>query len=310
MQMEQLPCGWQNMPDKINWEKERHESKVEKFYGSGIDGFHDYHSGYLNFGLWTLDFKTNAQLTYEQAAENMVAHMAKLLGLNSQSKLLDIGSGMGTQDVFIFKKFNPISIDGLDVTWKHVLRSAERAKRNGIPLARVQFHHGTAVELPFGQNLFTHVLSIEAPEHFDTREVFFKEAFRVLKPGGVLAICDYSLARQPKNIFEKLIAEFARSIWEVPKTNIYGNSVFEEKLKLAGFKNVQIQNVGKWTIPGYYFEHRKLESIKEVWKVRGFLKGVVGGFLVDIGVYWAFKIGILEYILLRAEKSMQQKSVA
>ena len=274
-----------------------HEAGVEKFYGSGIEGYHDYHNGYLNFGLWD-----RAGLTYEQAAENLVHHMGTLLGLSGASRLLDIGCGMGTQDVYLARAFEPQSIVAMDVTFKHIERAQERQRRAGIGEDRLCFRHGTATDLPFTDNSFTQLLSIEAPEHFYTREKFFHEAFRVLQPGGVLACADFSLARPPANGLERGIVEFGRALWHVPKENVYGNKVFEQKLVGAGFKNVTIKNIGKLTIPGYYVEHRRPESIRAVSKVRGILKGVIGGYLIDLGVYKAFTRGLCEYVLVRAEK--------
>ncbi|OGC82626.1 MAG: hypothetical protein A2788_01875 [Candidatus Abawacabacteria bacterium RIFCSPHIGHO2_01_FULL_46_8] len=289
------------MSDRKKWSGKEHESKVENFYGSGIEGYHNYHNGYLNFGYWT-----RAGMTYEEAAENLVRHMGGLLGLGNNSKLLDCGCGMGTQDIFLLKSFSPNSIDALDVTWKHIERARERAKREGVDNGeRLRFHHGSATELPFAQDSFTHLLSIEAPEHFDTREKFFHEAIRVLQPSGILAFCDYSLVRQPKNWFERKFLECARWLWQVPKANVYGNEEFRKKLTEAGFENITIDSVGKNTIVGYYFEHRRPESVQAMKKIRGFWKGVVGGYLIDVGVYGAYKMGLCEYIIVRAEKPAQ-----
>jgi cyclopropane fatty-acyl-phospholipid synthase-like methyltransferase len=275
----------------------KHQAGVDWFYGSGIDDYHNYHNGYLNFGLWD-----RPGMTYEQAAENLIARLCTLLGLNAESALLDIGCGMGTQDIFMHRTYRPALIQGLDVTVKHVARATERQRRENVPESAMRFRHGSGTEIPFPPSSFSHVLSVEAPEHFDTREKFFHEAFRVLRPGGVLSFSDYPLARQPKNLFEKFVVWAASRIWHVPPVNIYGNEVFKQKLEAAGFKNVSIANVGALTIPPYYFEHRRPESVREIRKVRGFWKGVVGGYLIDIGVYGAFKLGLCEYNLVRAEK--------
>ena len=279
------------------WKNYEHESKVEKFYASGIDGFHDYHKGYLNFGYWTRD-----GMTYEEAAENLVRHAGELLGLGQGSILLDVGCGMGTQDIALFRACNPESIDALDVTWKHIERARIRALREGVGEDRIRFHHGSATKLPFPDNSFTHLLSIEAPEHFDTREKFFHEAFRVLKPGGVMVLTDYGLVRPPRNMFERGAIDFARRLWQVPKANIYENNIYQSKLEAAGFQAIAIDTIGKYTIPGYYFEHRRPESVAEIKKIRGFWKGIVGGYLIDVGVYGAYKLGLCEYLIVFAKK--------
>ena len=287
----------------MQWKKGTHEARVEKFYGSGIDGYHEYHDGYLNFGYWENDPKT-----YEEAAQNLIRMLGNALGLDRKSKLLDVGCGMGTQDTFLAYEFMPDCIDALDVTEKHIVRAKERARRQNISTNMLRFHHGTATDLPFPDEHFTHILSVEAPEHFDTREDFFDEAFRVLKPGGVMAIADYSLARNPETIFERFLVELARRTWHVPKANVYGNDVFQEILEDIGFANVSIKNVGALTIPGYYPQHRTRESICEMFKQRGLLKGLFGICVVDWAVYTAYRMGLCEYIILRAEKPKEKTS--
>jgi ubiquinone/menaquinone biosynthesis C-methylase UbiE len=282
--------------NKQTWNKSSHESRVEGFYGKGVENYDNYHGGYLNFGLWEEGISE-----YVQAAENLVRRMATLVGLNEQSVLLDVGCGMGAQDIYMFENFAPQTIDAVDVTWKHIEHGRRRAHENGCE-DRVRFHHGTATKLPFPDNSFTHVLSIEAPEHFDTREKFLREAKRVLKPGGTIALADYSLKRAPKNAADKFIVEAARRLWNVPKENVDTAESYSEKMRRVGFKNVAIEEVGALTIPGYYFEQRRPETIREITKIRGFVAGRLGG-IIDVALYQAFKKGLVEYILVRAESS-------
>src|SRR5258705_13944693 len=119
---------------------------------------------------------------------------------------------MGTQDIYLLNNFAPQSIDGLDVTWKHIEHGRRRSREAGAE-DRVRFHHGTAIQLPFADGSFTHVLSIEGPEHFDTREKFLHEANRVLQPGGIIAMADFIVKNPPRNPIEKLVAEAARKLW-------------------------------------------------------------------------------------------------
>jgi len=280
----------------------KHETRVQNFYGTGIDGYHEYHNGYLNFGYWTVP-----GMRYEEAAENLIRLAGNTLKLRSTSCLLDVGCDMGAQDVFLAKAFRPYSIDAVDLTEKHVVRAKERARRYGVDSIKLRFCQASGTDLPFPDEYFTHALSVEAPEHFDTREDFFDEAYRVLAPGGILTCTDYSLGREPKNILERALVEITRRLWHVPRANVYGNAMFKEKLHSAGFTDVFIQDISASVIPGYYFEHRRWESMREMMKIRGLWKGVIAGFLIDWAVYTAYQTGLCEYILLRAEKPKEEK---
>jgi SAM-dependent methyltransferase len=164
----------------------------------------------------------------------------------------------------------------------------------------VHFHHGTATEIPFADGSFTHILSIEGPEHFDTREKFLHEARRVLQPGGVIAMADFIVKRQPRNLVEKFVAEAARKLWQVPRANVYSAEVYDQKMQGAGFKKVEIQEMGASVIPGYYFEQMRPESIRAISKIRGYATARLS-LLLDVAVYRGFTMGLLEYVLVRGE---------
>ncbi|HAF24411.1 MAG TPA: hypothetical protein DHU55_01250 [Blastocatellia bacterium] len=283
-------------PDRKRWTASAHERKVENLYSGGIENYLDHHNGYLNFGLWE-----NGISDYVKAAENLVQRMGTILGLNETSKLLDVAPGMGTQDIYLSEKFAPRSIDGLDVTWGHIEHGRRRA-REAHREDRVSFHHGTATAIPFPDNTFTHVLSIEGPEHFDTREKFLHEARRVLQPGGVIAMADFIVKRPPKNLIENLVAEAARSLWKVPRANVYTAEVYSQKMQSAGFEKIAIKEMGALVIPGYYFEQMKPETIRAIARIRGFMLARLS-LLLDVAVYRGFTMGLLEYVLVRGEKA-------
>ncbi len=278
------------------WSASAHERKVENLYSGGIENYADWHNGYLNFGLWEEGIED-----YIKAAENLVHRMGTLLGLNETSKLLDVAPGMGTQDVYLSQNFSPISIDGLDVTWGHIEHGRRRASEANLE-DRVRFHHGTAIELPFPDGSFTHVLSIEGPEHFDTREKFLHEARRVLQPGGVIAMADFIVKNPPRNPLEKLVAEAARKLWQVPRANVYPATVYKQKMQEVGFEDIEILEIGASVIPGYYFEQMRPETVRAISKIRGFALARLG-LLLDVAVYRGFTMGLVEYVLVRGLRS-------
>jgi len=285
-----------NEADRKTWDANAHERKVENLYGGGVENYIDHHDGYLNFGLWE-----DGITDYVKAAENLVHRMGVTLGLDENSKLLDVAPGMGTQDIYLFENFKPLSIDGLDVTWGHIQHGRRRAAEAHIE-DRVSFHHGTATQIPFPDKTFTQLLSIEGPEHFDTREMFLHEAHRVLRPGGVIALADFIVKRKPRNVVEKFVAESARRLWQVPRANIYDADVYKEKMNSAGFAEVTIEELGALVIPGYYREQMRPETIRAISKIRGFALARLS-LLLDIAVYRGFTMGLLEYVIVRGVRS-------
>src|SRR4051812_28309367 len=220
--------------DRKTWEPTSHERAVEQFYSTGVENYGDFHGGYLNFGLWE-----HGNQDYLQAAENLVRRIGRMLGLNQTSHLLDVAPGMGSQDVLLYKEFSQPRIDALDATWKHIQHCRRRARKCGIE-DQVVFHHGSAVSLPFDDGGFSHIMSIEGPEHFDTRDRFLAEAYRVLQPGGVMALSDYTLPRPPSGPIDRAAIDLTRRIWKVPKANLWSTAEYRQRVASHGFVHIEV----------------------------------------------------------------------
>lgn len=281
--------------DRTDWSAGSRESTIERFYSHGVSRYGEFHSGYLNFGLWDPGIQT-----YLEAAENLIRRMGTLLGLNEESRLLDVACGMGTQDLYLMRTFRPAHIDALDVTWGHIIHARGRIQSAHLE-NRITAHHGTATNLPFPNASFTQAMCIEGAEFFNTREAFMREAYRVLVPRGVLALADYTLKRPPRTILEKIVLAACLALWKIPKENVDTKERFYEKLSRSGFVNITIEEVGTRTIPGYYFEQKRPEVRASLSRIRGFIAGRLG-FIIDIFLYQAFIRGLIEYVLVRAEK--------
>jgi ubiquinone/menaquinone biosynthesis C-methylase UbiE len=102
-------------------------------------------------------------------------------------KLLEIGSGFGTNLVVWIKHFN---VDGYGIEPESTgfnegfIGSVALLSANGIDLDRIR--HATGEAIPFPDETFDIVYSANVLEHTDNPEKVLRESFRVLKKGGVL----------------------------------------------------------------------------------------------------------------------------
>lgn len=73
-------------------------------------------------------------------------------------------------------------------------------------------------------------------------------------------------------------------------------------MKRSGFENVEFEMAGARVIPGYYFEQRRPETIRELTRLRGLIAGRLGG-LIDVCLYKTYLRGLIDYIFVRGVKA-------
>jgi len=203
------------------------------------------HSLYLNLGYWKHDPKN-----LDAACQAMAELLAEAAGMVRQDHVLDVGFGFGDQDLYWMARHQPASITGLNITPNQVSLARERAVRHGQ--GQMQFAIGSATELPFQDCSFDKVMALECSHHFVTRDDFFHEAFRVLRPGGRLACAEVLALEEPGNrtTWRDRLATYERHFFGAwPRDNWYSREVYRRKLEKSGFSRVRIDSIREHVYP-------------------------------------------------------------
>ncbi len=108
--------------------------------------------------------------------------------------VLDVATGTGDLAIAIAKKSSEIDVVGVDIA-PNMLEIA-RKKVADIDLdKRISLVLGSALNLPFPNNNFDAVIVAFGVRNFENLSLGLKEIFRVLKPGGVFCVLEFSVPR-------------------------------------------------------------------------------------------------------------------
>jgi len=203
---------------------------------------------YANMGYW--EEKPNNNYDIGNANQAMFDLVLKKAEINAEDQVVvDVGCGYGTAVVHCATHYHPKKTIGLNLSSVQLSVANKLVDREQVNDS-VEFIHGSATKMPFEDASIDKIITIEAAFHFDSREAFFKEAFRVLKPGGILSGVD--LLGPPSNsIFQRVNLRILLRTLEIPKVNVYGTEKFLALIEKEGFKLAACTSLTKNVIPPF-----------------------------------------------------------
>ncbi|MBD1937861.1 methyltransferase domain-containing protein [Microcoleus sp. FACHB-68] len=156
--------------------------QIQQFYDASsglweqIWGEHMHHGYYGPSGTWKKERR--------QAQIDLIEELLKWAQVKSAQKILDVGCGIGGSTLYLAQKFNA-SATGITLSPVQAGRATERAQAAGLG-ETTQFQVADALNMPFTDDSFDLVWSLESGEHMADKQKFLQECYRVLKPGGTL----------------------------------------------------------------------------------------------------------------------------
>jgi len=167
-----------------------------------------------------------------------------LAALEPGETVLDLGSGGGIDVLLSAKRVGPTGkVYGLDMT--DDMLALARANQRKAGATNVEFLKGTIEAIPLPDNSIDVIISNCVINLSTNKDATLREAFRVLKPGGRLAVSDVVVRGH-------LPAEVRQSMesWVGCIAGALDESDYVARLNAAGFRKVSIEPWRVYAVDG------------------------------------------------------------
>jgi tocopherol O-methyltransferase len=186
--------------------------EIKEFYDAssglweGIWGEHMHHGYYGEDGKKKLDRR--------QAQIDLIEEVLRWSGdypNNQPQNILDVGCGIGGSSLYLAEKFGA-TVTGITLSPVQANRAKERARATGLQ-DKTDFQVANAQSMPFADNSFDLLWSLESGEHMPDKQQFLQECYRVLKPGGKLIFVTW--CHRPTNAISPLTGDEEKHLQDI-----------------------------------------------------------------------------------------------
>jgi len=149
--------------------------------------------------------------------------------------VLDLGSGGGIDVLLSAKRVGPTGkAYGLDMTDEMLALARENQRKAGVE--NVEFLKGAIEKIPLPENSVDVIISNCVINLSGDKDQVLAEAFRVLKPGGRLAVSDVVVRGEVPGEIRK-----SMELWVGCIAGALGEKEYQERLARAGFESIDVE---------------------------------------------------------------------
>jgi tocopherol O-methyltransferase len=217
--------------------------EIKEFYDASSDLWESVWGEHMHHGYYGED--GNYKLDRRQAQIDLIEELLKWSGDYTDrppQNILDVGCGIGGSSLYLAEKFGA-QVTGITLSPVQANRARERARVAGLA-AKADFQVANALEMPFADNSFDLVWSLESGEHMPDKVKFLQECYRVLKPGGKLIFVTW--CHRPTTATTPLTADEQRHLQAIYRVYclpyVISLPAYTEIVTECGFKDLHVDD--------------------------------------------------------------------
>jgi cyclopropane fatty-acyl-phospholipid synthase-like methyltransferase len=195
----------------------------------------------IHFGYWDKTTRTHAQSLRE-----MNRTLADRIRIQPGQRVLDAGCGVGGSALWLASE-RSVEVVGVTLVASQVERARLFAAEAGLA-GRVSFAQEDYTSTPFPAGSFDVIWAVESVCHAPEKQLFAREARRLLRPGGRLGMVEYTRVSRPLPVSadEELMRSWL-SGWAIP--DIATAEEWTGWFSDAGFDEIEITDITANVLP-------------------------------------------------------------
>jgi cyclopropane fatty-acyl-phospholipid synthase-like methyltransferase len=201
----------------------------------------------IHFGYW--DEKTRS---HSQALTNLNVVLASALQIGEGEAVLDAGCGVGGSAVWLAEHYS-VTVIGITPVPSQVERARQFAHQRGVA-GRASFELQDYTRTAFPSGSFDVIWAMESLCHAHDKAAFFREAARLLRPGGRLGVIEYLRRSRPLPPGGEGLLQSWLSGWAIPDLLTPGE--IREACAAAGFSEIKLRDITENVRPSLRRLHR------------------------------------------------------
>jgi tocopherol O-methyltransferase len=163
--------------------------QIQQFYDASSGLWENIWGEHMHHGYYGVDGQK--KLDRRQAQIDLIEELLRWSAYQSLAapKIIDIGCGIGGSSLYLADKLQG-EVVGITLSPLQANRAQERAAAAKLS-DRATFKVANALDIPYPDNTFDLVWTLESGEHMPDKEKFLRECYRVMKPGGQIIMATW-----------------------------------------------------------------------------------------------------------------------
>lgn len=196
------------------------------------------------YNIIGLNNEVNRLETQAKLGWNKEFRTLKWLGLKDGMRILDVGAGTGAYTELLLENLPNSKITALEVD-KKLLNIAEN-KLSKYPRNRITFKYGSIIKSDLNENTYDFIICRFVFQHLENTLEATKEIYRLLKPGGIVAIIDSDRGMHGVSDPDMIFKSGRGFISQIEKRAGWNREIGRKLIKIlkySGFENLDFEAV-------------------------------------------------------------------